>query len=454
MKLLRIVCIIISLTLAILITSADAKWWIFGASEDQVETSYLFLNKVSFSELGTKVTLYRSMLPNGMVMVQGRALAGQNKIGSVRITLDAKVSWVDAKLSENGAFEYGFTPEMGKTYKLYVEVTDTRGKTNKIEDTYKEIVVSDMNIQSLVREAMNKLIETYQNENAGRFMALVAEDYAADKTILDRAIRKDFRDFDNLVVRYTLNNVTAAAGGKVFVVFSYAQQVTSVRTGKTSQGRGTTQFTFKFGDKGLNLWDMKVPLIFGWADPRDVQNVATGVTNTAMSDTILVSDGQGNISSVPISVAVQQFQSGTSSETGSVELRCSEGDLGFTCQGFTFATGDVGPSNPSQDLQLFADFGGSGLFFKQMPQPTRSKELIGVSIDSLSGVPADVPGAGYADTFEFFNLPNFVGRTFALHLSTGKYAAIYFQSFVQGAPPSPAVLRLRYKYQPNGTPMF
>lgn len=441
MRLSRSAVLIAFLLVVALTSSAEAKWWIFGAGEDEVQTNYLFLNKVSFSELGTKVTLFRDTLPSGMVSVQGRASAGMQKIGGVRISLDGKDTWMDAKLSDNGAFEYSFRPDLGRTYKIYVEVTDTRGKTNKIEDTYKELIVSDLGIQGIVNDVLNKLIDAYQRENASQFMALVSENYAGDKTPLDRAVRSDFRAFDNISLRYTLSNVTSAASGKVFVVLNFVRQVTSVRTGRTLQDRGTTQFTFLLGDKGLKLWDMKIPLIFGLSDPR---NVATGVTNTASPENVIVVDNAGNVNTVSVQAAAQQFQSGTTSQSSAIQLTCSGiGPAGPNCQGFTFASGAVGPATGNQDLQL-AEFGG--LFFRPN---TLHLNLGVINFDSLTSVPATGLHAGEG----IFDLAGNVGHTFALKLPTGQFAAIFIQSFVQNGQAS-SILRLRYKFQPNGTPQF
>ncbi len=63
---------------------------------------------------------------------------------------------------------------------------------------------------------MEGMAEAYRREDAGKFMSYVAEDFAGDAVNLDRAIRKDFSLFDNIDLRFTINNV--ASGGKGIVV--------------------------------------------------------------------------------------------------------------------------------------------------------------------------------------------------------------------------------------------
>ncbi len=418
--------------------NTEAKWWIFGTSEDEIETSYLYLNRVSFSELGTKVTFYRDMLPNGVITIQGKAIAGKNKVGSVRVTLDGKETWADAKLSESGAFEFSFRPDRGRTYKVYVEVTDTTGKTNKIEQTYKEVTVSDSNIQAVVRDLLDKLMDAYRRENAAQFMALVSDDFAADKTILDRAVRKDFLIFDNIIMRYTLNNVTSDTVGKVFVLLTYNRQVTSTKSGKTLQDNGQTQFTFKMDDRGLRLWDMKIPLLFGLSDSSQV---ATGITGTTSGGDVIVVTSTGDVTTLPFNQAVQQQQSG-SAPARSATLVNSAG----IPMGLDLATGRT-QSEPTHfptntDFLLTPPFiepfgvlpgqvvGRPGVLFMDL----------GVkSIDTITEAPDPARG-GYINT-----APVTQGRAFAVRLPSNNYAVVEIISISSG--PNSATFILRYKYQ-------
>jgi hypothetical protein len=418
MKGTKIAMLTLLLVFSVLVVNADAKWWIFGTSEDEVETSYLFLNKVAFSELGNKVTLYRNMLPMGTITIQGKGTAGKNKVGSVRITLDNKDTWQDVKLSESGAFEFTFRPEIDKTYKVSVEVTDTTGKTNKIENTYKEITVSQIDIQAVVRDALDRMIDAYQREMPAQFMALVADDFAADKVILDRAVRKDFTAFDNIGIRYTLNNVASDATGKVYASLSYSRMVTSTRTGRSFSDKGTTDFTFKVGDKGLKIFSMKIPLIFGLSD---ASNVATGTVNAPSSDPILLVDSRGNVSMVPFNLALQAINNGSTSPGTPLDLSPMEG--------FIFISATKVPEFASWDI----------LFFPpnlQLRANVLYLPILGQHIDSIFSVPASGylnPGAGISITGQS-------NTAIALQIPGGKYAVVEWSGTAGG------VLKMKYKY--------
>ncbi|MDD5008923.1 MAG: hypothetical protein PHC68_11090 [Syntrophorhabdaceae bacterium] len=421
-------------------SDGHAKWWIFGASEDNVELQYIYLNKMSFSETGTKVLLFRETLPNGMVMIQGKATAGMNKIGSARVSTDGKQSWLDMKLSNSGAFEYGFKPELNKTYRIYVEITDTRGKTNNVESTLKEVVVSTQNVQGVVKSILNSLIDAYQKEKPQEFMALVSDDFTGDKTFLDRAVRKDFSAFDNIILRYVLTNVTVDTTGKIFVTFTYNRQVTSARSGRTLQDNAATQMTFKLGDRGAKIYSMKWPLIFGLSDSS---NVAQGfVSETAGTDVIIV-DSKGQAKKVTYQESVKFVEGGgtTTAETKSVTLHMTA----VSTEGLKFSTDTrtteiLTPPPMNGDIMLVCP--GIRLNVGIFAQDLGAK-----SVDSVS----EAPSSGYsiAGIITAFT----VGHSYAFKLADGKYAVVEIVNDTAAACP-PRTTTIRYKYQPNGSRTF
>lgn len=264
---------------------SHAKWWIFGQTENEIATRYLYLNGVSYDELGDKATVYRETLENGLIVLRGKADTKTSQIGSIQVSTDGKATWEKAKKGSDGAFEYSFRPEAGKSYLLYVKIIDTTGKSNDVEATRKELTVSDQNITALIRKTLDGMIAAYQAEEPARFMTYVSDEFAGDPVNLDRAVRKDFASFDNISIRFTLNNVTAGTGGKVFTAITFTRQVTSTKSGKTLRDSGPTEFVFKLGEHGAQVAAMKNPLIFGVSDPEEV---ATGTSGGASGDYIQI----------------------------------------------------------------------------------------------------------------------------------------------------------------------
>ncbi|HBA60482.1 MAG TPA: hypothetical protein DCZ92_06635 [Elusimicrobia bacterium] len=272
--------------------AADAKWWIFGKSKDEVGLKYLYINRLSADETGPKFKIFRETLgSDGLVKITGRASTGKSAVGSVRISLDNKGTWSDVKFADNGTFEYAFKPETGRTYAMLLEITDTAGKTNKVEETRKELTLSEESVQAKVKETLDAMFDAYSKENLARFMGYVGENFAGDKAILERAVKRDFDALSNISLRYTLNNVASGAQGRIFVSVTYNRMVFVNKTGASTQDTGSTEFVFDSNEGKLSLYSMKQPLMFGLSD---AENVATGVVqgNTSAA---LVLDDSGNI---------------------------------------------------------------------------------------------------------------------------------------------------------------
>jgi len=278
-------------------TNVMAKWWIFGQSETNVATRYLYLNDISFNELDEQVTLYQDMLPAGRVILRGKAQSGKNNIGKIQISLDNKETWQKADKSDDGSFEFSFIPELNHTYQLYVKILDTSGKSNEVDETYREITVSNNDIDMVIRQTLDAMINAYQDENLRDFMTFVDADFAGDAVNLDRAVRKDFTAFDALNINYSLNNVVTGAIGKVFVTFTFNRQVTSSKTGETFVDQGLTEFIFKVTSGKARVMAMKNPLIFGLSD---ADAIATGTVTSGENDENIAIDDDGNIHLDPV----------------------------------------------------------------------------------------------------------------------------------------------------------
>lgn len=438
--------VVILIMLALLPATGHAKWWIFGQSENEISTRYLYLNGVSYDELGDKVTVYRETLENGQVTLRGKAATSSSAVGSVQVSTTNKESWDKARKTSDGSFEYSFRPETGKKYVLYVKIIDTTGKTNDVDATRKEITISDQNISTLIRKALDDLMAAYMAEDPARFMALISEDFAADPTVLDRAIRRDFTAFDNIDLRHTLNNVTAA-NGKVYAGFTFSRKLTSTKSGETLTDKGSSEFIFSLGEKGPLVSSMKNPLIFGLSD---ASNVATGTVNTGSNDPVIVVTSSGDVITQPFTDAIETINndgvvqtSSDSVESGSFTLdnrgACHQPGFAFASQEVTCTwTGDI-------NLEINLMFIKSGIGIQSLGTG---------GINSFSQAPAD--GYTISDGTAFntgFIVGDTIGITHALRLSNGTYALLEVVSYTDHGN-AETTSTFRYKYQPDGTRNF
>ncbi|MDD5491765.1 MAG: hypothetical protein PHV60_03660 [bacterium] len=421
------------LTAALFLSNvADAKWWIFGQSKDEITVKYLYLNGVSFDEGGKKVMLTIDALPNGLINIKGKAAAGTGKIGAVTVTTNNKVKWEKAKLDKDGTFDYSFTAQPDKTYDIYVKIMDTRGKTNNVDDTYKRVVVSPVKMRDMVQQVLDGLIDAYQNENAAKFNTFISENFAADKNILDRAVRKDFSAFDKISLRYTLNNVTMDTKGNISVSLTFNRTVTSSQSGQTLSDTGVTEFLFRSGEDGPKVYAMKFPLIFGLSDTSEI---ATGQVTIGNSGTLITVSETGAVGS--------GSGAGASGGTGSSGTQASMTYNNVTWPGWSFeslslsngtkTTESWGASFITGDFGLYGDnhhlVTGTGVTYVDM------------GVRSLSAV-TSAPASGYTTSLGSDNIE--AGHCYVFKLPGGAYGAI---QIISATIP---VTTIRYKYSASG----
>lgn len=383
--------LILAATILTLAGAADAKWWIFGKSGGEVGLKYLQINKIAADETGPKTKVFREMLPaDGLIRITGRASTGKSSVGSVRISLDDKATWTDVKFADNGAFEHSFRPEPGKTYVLLVEITDTAGKTNKVEETRKEITLSEENIQARVREALDAMFDAYNKENLPKFMGSVGENFTGDKAILERAVKRDFDALSNINMRYTLNNVAAGAQGRVFVSVTYNRMVFVNKTGASNTDSGSTEFVFDSKEGKLSLFSMKQPLMFGLSD---AENVATG-TVLGGNGEMLVLDDSGNLG-------------------GYITYNSADGSFGFNIEDVAFEECDGTAANCSGNL----------VFMTAIPTPYVGPDPVGALLGQIPG--KDISSVTLADVQAAATQPMenlYSGMTYGLKVNTQYYA--------------------------------
>lgn len=467
--------LLISMLVLNFVVTAEAKWWIFGQSNEEVSINYLYLNKVSYDESGPKVTLYRETMDDGKVSITGKASVRKGTVGRVRITVNNKETWEKAKLSSNGSFEFSFIPELNKGYLIYIEVMDTAGKINDIEATRKEITVSEMNILDAVKKVLDSLIDAYKNENASSFMVNVSGDFAGDASTLDRAVRRDFLAFDNIDLRYTINNIASTSKG-VLVSLNYNRSLISARNGRSLSDRGSTEFTFKAGDDGIKLFSMKVPLIFGISDPL---NVASGMVNAGSNAPTILVDQDGNAVVVSFQTAIKIFNSGDAikireNPDGTVTIEAGdiavvlnrdgtekpaapsaadsvESDSNITIisrghppGGFSFEDGEA-QEGPGSNVDFMITGTCSSGAYGFMHMGAVAADMGPVSLNTVREAPASSYALSDSVCFK-------QGNTYAFRTKTGKYGLMEVKSVSNDFPT--ITMKISYKYQKNGSRQF
>ncbi len=335
----RLKILLLPLLLIFAFTNADAKWWIFGQNESSVDVSYLYINSLSFDSTKKEIVISKDSLDNGYLHIRGKANAGTSNIGKVLISLDNKKTWNKAKLARDGAFDFSFEPVIGKKYDIYVQILDTTGKSNDLEDTHKIVSVSNKDMREIVQNSLNHLKEAYSSENLSAFMRYVSSDFTGDDTTLELALRKDFSAFDNIHIDFTISSI-AYQDGKYLVSISFNRSLESSKDGKVYSDKGITEFNFTDGKNGAMLYSMKNPLIFGLSDAEEV---ADGSVMSLENSEVITVDTGGNIGEKSIADIANNTGSSSSGNIDSGSFTLSYDDLatGNQYKGFLFDSGST-----------------------------------------------------------------------------------------------------------------
>jgi len=431
-KLLILILAIISL--GFIVNRAEAKWWIFGQGNDGIDFDYLYLNNNSYEELGSKAVLYKDSLQNGTITIKGKTSIKKGKVGYVKITKDNKQTWDKAKVSDNGAFTYSFVPEESTKYQVFIEVADTMGDINKVDETYKEITIINESINGKVAEAVNNMIRAYENEESNLFMTYVSSDFTGDTAVLDSAIRKDFNAFELIKINPYINNISSGASGKAYVAIQFNRTVVSSKSGQTYTDKGYTEFVLTNENGKFKVFSMKNPLIFGLSDAG---NVATGTVQSPNNDPILLVDRTGNVNEKPFNQAIDIIENDSdisdNIQTGSVRLDAAEGFIFASETKVAIGTTDIAYT-PGGGIDVWTYGGG----------------YYGLGSCSLNSINT-VASSGYNSSFSIDPASIVVGDCYAIRNSDATYAVIKITGYVAGIN---GYLNLDYKYQPDGSTNF
>ncbi len=472
MKKTIILCLL--LTIILLPVQAEAFWWLFGKTKDEVNLTYLYINGISYDESGEEITLYRDLLAEGFINIRGRAVIRNGQIGSVLISVDGKENWESAELSEDGAFQYYFRPELGQSYDIYIEAMETAGRINDVDASYKRVTVSESNYQQVINERLAELFAAYEMRDSSAFMDYVSWDFVGSDIVLEQAINKDFRNFADIEIDYNIVNMAVNNEGMLSTVIEYRRRLIANNDGSTLTDSGITEFIFNLEDRGPVLYSMSHPLIFGVSD---AVNVASGAINSAENDEVIAVDGRGNLEYKTMDEIIYEEEIDESGEKEEPEYRYGQvylsyivtennGDYSTIYQGYNFSLDTVLDTytypGGQPDVGVGDDPGagdGEGTIgYTLVVMPDIGHIMLAESnIDNVTEVPAD----GYSYEIHDYNGAYRMepGKCYALKLRDGNYAVVYFNEFEividnEATGEYQESTTLYYKYRDDGGRQF
>lgn len=421
-----LVALLLGLACMLFSQFAAAQWWRFGADAGEPVFTDLLFNQVNALRVERSLQFSPGDLDGGKVIVRGRAEVAQGAIGRVEASLDDGLSWVEVPFSDRGMFAFEFAPQFEQPYRFKLRALSTTGQaSNDSEHAFEFRLVRD-DSRALAEAAFEQLLERYMARDRAGFMAMVSRDFIGNETALDSALSNDFRFFDAIRIRPTVQRM-AAADDRWTIYFLFNRQVRSVRTGQLLQDQANTSVTLVREGDGYKLHELAAPLIFGVSDPG---NLASFVTDESIGTDVLVLDRDGNVVTQPQGQATEGTPSNV--RTGSFAL-----NPGF---GYSFLSRQVLAHSSTTAFE----FDGSDSLSNFGGETEGGQTLSGVtSLDAVTSVPADMP-EWWGDTTAV------IGRVYALKLVDGTY--VIFR--IAGGSLSTGPITIEYRHQLNGTPNF
>ena len=453
----KIIILCLVLTIVLLPIKADAFWWLFGKSEDEVSLTYLYISGISYDESGEEITLYRDLLEDDLINIRGRAVIRKGQIGSVLVSVDGKESWESAELSEDGAFQYYFRPEPGQSYEIYIEAMETAGRINDVDGTYKRVNISESDYQQVIDERLAEIFTAYEMRDSTGFMDYVSWDFVGGEIVLEQALNKDFRNFADIAVDYQVVNMAVNEKGMISVVVNYSRRLISNNDGSTLKDSGITEFIFNLEDRGPVLYSMSHPLIFGVSD---AVNVASGVINSAENEEVIAVDDDGNIGYKTIDeIVYEEEMDGGSEEEPEPNYESGEKYIASVIydengnwhnQGYRFSDSTILDNNFDGYCDFYIE---TNIIF--LNTDVRVIKLNETDINNVK----EVPASGYGPEWELpenYIIPN---QCYALLLPDGNYSVLFFEDVEEmdndgNIGDELFRIKFHYKYRDDGGRQF
>ena len=252
------------------INPAQAKWWIFGKTEDIPEIVNLFVGGVDVTNMESRgLFLDASNLEAGGVVIKGFVAPGEAPAAVVKISLDGGGNWEDINIQQN-SFVHQFEPVEGQEYHLQFKVMDTLGKESDVRDIRPfTLIYRNVSLNEVANEILREAAQAYLNKNLSKFMSFVSDSFTGDIFALENALQSDFRLYDTTSLDLTLQQITKT-GDQVKIIIEYNWQGVEKSTGEIIDSeRGTTGYTLKQEQGGYHIITMDDPIIFGISRASD-----------------------------------------------------------------------------------------------------------------------------------------------------------------------------------------
>jgi hypothetical protein len=198
----------------VLLSLVSLAW---GVAPHKTNKPSITAAKIGKKELkgATGVSIIKGDLArSGEIFIVGTAEGGGGQVKKVEVSLDGGKTWKEAQGRES--WRYRFKPLPRNSYELTLRATNTAGVISdqkafgSIKLTYLPITLWE-----LVQQRADELAKAYMSRDLERYMGLISKDYQQYPRgwqRLRRTIHNDFKSRNNIVLRFTVDQVYELEG--------------------------------------------------------------------------------------------------------------------------------------------------------------------------------------------------------------------------------------------------
>ncbi|MBF0253949.1 MAG: hypothetical protein HQL11_02330 [Candidatus Omnitrophica bacterium] len=401
------------------------------------------LNTRSLDQVpGGEVALTDSDLIAGAMEITAR-LSAVERIQKLLISEDGGRTWAEIKKSPN--ISYRLSPAAGKSYQFLLKVKTVNSQEiilpvfpNINAIAYRIITYAD-----LAQDAVVKLAEAYETQNAAAFADLISRDYLGNRVFLEEGVRFDFDMFTDIRLRIFIDRIEKHADQYVAET-QWEKSQSPRRTGQRQNTTGKTVMTFLLEDGRFKIQNLRGNLIYATLSPEIAeasglpQKVVEAIREARLARDPIQPGAGATIDSAEPNNSASNIQAGTFTLT---QQEAFPGTMAGWAQGFVFSSYQVQPLQTGPDISHdFTKWDGN----LEVRSGNGIVSLGAVGINSVT----EAPAFGYA------SMTQPVGEeTCAIRLGDGTYALIQPTTWVWGGP-YPYTATFRYKHQKNGSRSF
>jgi len=147
-------------------------------------------------------------------LIVGLAEGGGSRVAKVEVSLNGGQTWNEATGKEQ--WQYEFSPLPNYTYHLTFRATNADDVvSNAKKSSVTQLIYLPITLSELIQQLADELAKAYMSKNVERYMDLISrgyQNYPSGRHRLRKAIENDFKSLNNIVLRFTVNQVFELEG--------------------------------------------------------------------------------------------------------------------------------------------------------------------------------------------------------------------------------------------------